>query len=140
MSEDRTPETVRAELQLVRRRIRVFETTASQGERLGMAVRHFIDVVDKITPDGLRGTFGVDNVSAFLVADALEGIKESLRCSPDLAGHLQSLDRGTEGLLRQLYEQEDSLEQELAKIKPAKEAGPVGFWRRLQRLTGSFNA
>jgi len=130
MSENRTTETVRAELRLVRKRINAFQTLVSQSEHMDMGVRYFTDVVDKITPDGLRGTFS-DTTSAFQVADALGGVQDFLRRSPDLVWCLQSLSSGTQGLLRELYEQEDNLEQELAALQPPLEPEAVGLVERV---------
>lgn len=133
-SETRTVEQVRAELQLVRRRTRAFQTMASQSEQLERIVAYFAKTVGNTFPFGLREIFGANNAWAWQAADELARIQRLLG-SPELVECPQSLGLGLQQLISQLRRQELALCRELAALEPPPEPTTLvlgAFWASLR--------
>jgi len=139
MGENRTPETVRAELASVDADVRCLEglVSALEPDRLLLDLSVVADNLARALPV-LEESAEASPRARQAVGDVAEMQKLLQDFLPRFAevrgGILLSLRRGIVPARRNVL---SALKQELAKLEPPAEVRP-GFWRRFQRIAGIF--
>lgn len=143
MSENRTPEVVRAELEAVEERLRIFERLVAvlENDQFLLGASATVDALVAAIPGlAAMGEAG-DRRAEQAVEEAVE-VLSSLRASLEkFAGRRQGLSFILRrGLIPALQNRRYALQQKLAALQPPQPEVRPGFWRRFRRLAGIFGA